>query len=129
MNVQWKSDKKAFLHVCPVCGDDHYGRKNKLYCSVECKNRFNNDLAAERREQHTAVSSALIRNIEIIAEAMLYQVSAIAIVPYNVLVKKGFNPEAPAIRVKENDNIWLRYGDFCIQPMEELNQVKIIKIK
>jgi len=129
MNVQWNPETKTFLHVCPVCGDDHYGRKNKVYCSPGCKARLNNDRASERRERHLAVSAAHIRNGEILAEAMSFHLGGIAIVPIQSLLNKGFDPQAPMTRVKMADGIWHRYGDFAIQVFEEQNQVRIIKTK
>jgi hypothetical protein len=129
MNPQWKPDINAFIHICPVCHYEHHGRKNKLYCSLACKARHNNDLASERRERHLAVSAAHIRNGEILAEAMSFHRDAIPVVPMQSLLNKGFDPQAPTTRGKMEDGIWHLYGDFAIQVVEVLNQVRIRKIK
>jgi hypothetical protein len=129
MNPQWKPDINAFIHICPVCHYEHHGRKNKVYCSPACKARFNNDLASERRQRHLAASAGLIRNVEILAEAMSFHRDEIAVVPMQALLIKGFDPYAPMARVGIEGEVWLRNGDFAFQVFEEQKQVRIRKIK
>jgi hypothetical protein len=41
--------------ICPECGMEYFGRRDKKYCSDQCRNTFNN--------RKTSQSTNLIRNI------------------------------------------------------------------
>jgi len=127
--MDWVPSQRGFKKHCPVCGEQFIGRKNRLYCGSACKARTNNDLASERREEHLAVSSSLIKNSEILKEVMFFHTGDSAIVPIEALMSKGFDPEAPARRVQMMGGVWVQYGDYAIQAIEGHNQVRITKLK
>jgi len=128
-SMDWVPSQRGFKKHCPVCGEQFIGRKNRLYCGSACKARTNNDLASERREEHLAVSSSLIKNSEILKEVMFFHTGDSAIVPIEALMSKGFDPEAPARRVQMMGGVWVQYGDYAIQAIEGHNQVRITKLK
>ena len=44
--------KGRHFNTCPVCGEDFWGRKNRIYCDDPCRH-FKNNRAAEEREKST----------------------------------------------------------------------------
>ena len=56
--------------TCLECGTAIYGRKDKHFCSANCKNTWHNRLMRERRKYRMETIATLSRNYEIL-EAML----------------------------------------------------------
>ena len=49
-------------HECPCCGDHFLGRKNKVYCSSECKIHTNNERARSRLTWAIPIEKKLRQN-------------------------------------------------------------------
>jgi hypothetical protein len=60
---------------------------------------------------------------------MAFQVRNDAVVPFEALQSRGFDPESPTTRIRMQESIWSRYGDYAIQAIEETKQIRIIKLK
>ncbi|MCR4860517.1 MAG: hypothetical protein K5910_07630 [Bacteroidales bacterium] len=75
--------------VCLECGKTFFGRKDKQFCSIACKNRYHNRKLKERRRYRMKILSALSRNYEIL-ESLLREDRTSA--PLSELEKAGFDP-------------------------------------
>ena len=51
---------------CAECGKHFYGRKDKQFCSVLCKNKWHNRQGRQRRQHRLRTVAALNRNYEIL---------------------------------------------------------------
>ena len=78
---------------CPMCGDKLKGRKDKVFCSLECKNAYHR----ERRHQHLPhtklIDAALHRNWTILAEFHETIGKNKFHVPMSDLLNSGFKTE------------------------------------
>lgn len=75
--------------VCPVCGKTFYGRKDKQFCSVGCKNRWHNRILQKRRRYQSEIVTILTRNYKILEGLLTDHRSSIAL---SELEKAGFDP-------------------------------------
>ena len=74
---------------CLECGKAFYGRKDKHFCSLSCKNSFHNRKVQERRRLRLEVMAALSRNYEILNSLLKEErVSA----ELTELEKAGYDP-------------------------------------
>lgn len=121
----WLPHHGGFQKECPVCDGRFIGRKNKIYCSDACKARYHNDLHAQRRLEQARHTSSLMRNIEILKEALSYTTKETITIPMQTLLAKGFDSTAPAIRAMNGDVLNLIYGDFVVQVNEEDETVDV----
>lgn len=75
--------------ACLECGAEFYGRKDKCFCSIGCKNRWHNRQVQERRRLRMDVVAAISRNYEILDSLLKAgRVSA----SLDELTKAGFDP-------------------------------------
>ncbi|MCR5840581.1 MAG: hypothetical protein K6G86_00720 [Bacteroidales bacterium] len=83
--------KKQFEEesTCLECGKAFYGRKDKHFCSLSCKNMWHNRKIRERRHLRMEVMAALARNYEIL-NALLKEERVSA--ELEELVKAGYDP-------------------------------------
>ncbi len=58
----------AYRHICPYCGNVFYGRKNRIYCPINCKKDFNNNKAARKRERISEDIKTYSKNEEFLHE-------------------------------------------------------------
>ena len=74
---------------CLECGTVFYGRKDKQFCSIGCKNKWHNRQVREQRLRKAEIISELNRNYEVL-ESLLKagRVSASLV----EMEKAGFNP-------------------------------------
>ena len=75
--------------ICLECGKSFWGRKDKQFCSISCKNRYHNRVVQERRSYRLATLSALSRNYQIL-DALLKDKRTSA--DLAELEKAGFDP-------------------------------------
>lgn len=74
---------------CLECGKAFYGRKDKHFCSLSCKNAYHNRRVRERRHLRMEVMAALARNYEIL-DSLLKEERVSA--PLTELEKAGYDP-------------------------------------
>lgn len=84
--MKYNTDKEACS--CLECGESLYGRKDKQFCSPECKNKFNNRRMSCIRRCKTAILAALTRNYEILDMLIKAKISSIDL---EALSEMGFN--------------------------------------
>ena len=75
--------------ACLECGTAFYGRKDKHFCSVSCKNKWHNRVIQERRRFRAETLAAISRNYQIL-DGMLQDNRTSA--PLADLKKAGFDP-------------------------------------
>ena len=74
---------------CLECGKPFYGRKDKHFCSLSCKNSWHNRQVREQRHMRMAVMAALTRNYDILNSLLKEErVSA----ELTELEKAGYDP-------------------------------------
>lgn len=71
------------------CGKPFFGRKDKQFCSISCKNRYHNREVQERRSYRLSTISAISSNYQIL-DAMLKDKRTSA--DLSELEKAGFDP-------------------------------------
>jgi hypothetical protein len=76
---------------CCVCGDLITGRPNKKYCSIKCKNLYNNNKNAQENYSKyvRSINNALLKNRRILGSLLTEDSSMIRITRDN-LHKRGF---------------------------------------
>ena len=52
----------SYKHVCPNCNKIFYGRKNKKFCSIQCKYFFHNAEASVKRQRIASEVSIYSQN-------------------------------------------------------------------
>lgn len=115
----WSSEYGTFIHTCPVCTSEFFGRKNKVYCSAGCKARHNNDLAAVRRTSEKSLTASIVRNERILRRMIQEGELGIGITDEEELLRRGFDPNAPAQRVSINGESWFVCGQYAYQHNDE----------
>lgn len=113
-------------HICPKCGKDFTGRRNRIYCSMACKVMSNNDKAAEMNFRVIDQIRMLKINALILEE--LYSIEGIPLlVEKEMLINKGFIMDCPTIRLKvKNEVEWHMIGRFIIRPVSEGSEIQIM---
>ena len=56
------------VHHCPICGDKISGRKDKIYCSQECKTEYHNRRKKQILPISSEINKILYRNWVILQE-------------------------------------------------------------
>lgn len=74
--------------ICPVCGDQIFGRVDKKFCSDQCRNTFNNQSKGYSTSYVRQVNTVLRKNRKILAEL---NPKGKTKVHKNQLTKKGFD--------------------------------------
>lgn len=116
------------FHVCPECGIDFYGRKNRDYCSPDCKKKFNNQTAADRKERVAKQILMLEKNAEILAYFYDEKLGPVE-VDKDQLLKKGFYEKGPNIRLILKDQRELyQIGNYVIEVKLGTNNITIMKL-
>lgn len=65
--------KGGYYHICPVCGEDFFGRENKIYCCDKCRYHTNN-LIAKKSRTYTREENRILK-INSMALKSLYPTS------------------------------------------------------
>lgn len=112
---------------CLWCGAALRGRSDKKFCSVNCRNTYNNKKADSITRLVKITNHALRKNRNILAE--LYQSSLTEnIVSKEILQYKGFQFRYHTETIKEKDRppLYVLY-DFSYQVLGK-NQVRILPV-
>lgn len=83
--------------VCKECGKGFSGRSDKLFCSRECKNRYNNRKNSLESKARSEAIKALDRNHEILSSLLAAGTGSASI---EALARVGFTPEAVSAQRK-----------------------------
>ncbi len=105
----------GFGKTCPVCREEFIGRKNKVFCTSTCKNRYHNDANAEVRAHERELSSILVKNERVLRELMKDHITED---PKQVRIETmdllGFNQKGPYTTINTKENIkWYKVGKFA----------------
>lgn len=55
---------------CKICGQSFFGRKDKLFCTIACKNEYHTKLRAVTQKATNFIDNILHRNRSILLEIM-----------------------------------------------------------
>jgi hypothetical protein len=128
INMSLTSHKLPYStqHFCPECGKEFTGRRNRIFCSIECKIRSNNSKAAKMSNRVSEQVKMLKRNAQILEE--VYSVQSIPLLAKKEeLIKKGFVLNSPTIRIKvENGVEWHMIGRYVFRPDNEESEIQIM---
>ena len=127
MLLHWDSDIDTYQHRCDSCGKEFYGRKNRLYCTVKCKARHNNELASEKRVVVQSLTEDYLRNISIIEKIVGENNYDVETTTMEYIKARGFEPECANMRVDIHGELWYKVGPFGYRPLEESNEVELIR--
>lgn len=83
-------EKNMIERVCLQCGKEIEGRKGKKFCSIECKNRYNNSMTSGIRKFKSIVLDSLSMNYSILDSLIKNGITSIEL---EGLCSMGFNPE------------------------------------
>lgn len=129
MLLNWDSNIGTYQHRCDSCGREFAGRKNQQYCDPKCKARFNNELAAKRRQREKLLVGDQLRNIDILAKLIPTDEYEVLEVSMEKLKAMGFNPESANQRVTIAGELWYKVGPYGYRPIEASNQVELLKLE
>lgn len=88
--MDYSIKRRRCLPRCLECGGSiGYGRKDKKFCSDDCKNKHHNSLARTSRSAKRKILSALERNYNVLDKLLMDGSDAIWI---SDAVALGFNP-------------------------------------
>lgn len=88
--MDYSKKKERHLPHCLECGDRiSYGRKDKKFCSEECKNKHHNNLTKMSRSAKRKILTILDKNYSILDLLLRNEVKALWL---SDAVAMGFNP-------------------------------------
>jgi predicted nucleic acid-binding Zn ribbon protein len=114
--------------TCPVCGGQFKGRRNKQYCSADCKTRYNNELARERRQDEQLLIGDYLLNYKLLEKLLQMNGGNPLVIGSKELGFFGFKSEAPSIRTKIDGVLTYVFQDIGIQPSEAEQITRIFRI-
>lgn len=99
MEENTSTSKGAYKKICACgCNQEFSGRRNQKFISEEHKSRFNNEKRAQRLSQLSGIFSEMENNYRILKK--YYSKYKDVPTPFYLLVKEGFNPNAPFVMAK-----------------------------
>ena len=120
MGYELKIDERG---ECLKCGTPIYGRADKKFCSVKCKNSYHNDITYGQRKVRNKTITALSINYDILDKLMKNDIRTISIIRIREL---GFD---------ENYSTGHRLGrfrhneEFCFDIVYCRSETKIYHIR
>lgn len=127
MRLGWDSNIGTYQHRCDSCGEEFYGRKNQLYCTVKCKARFNNERASDKRIQERSLTEDYLRNISIIDRIVGEDNYDVELMTMEYIKARGFEPKCINMRVNVGGEVWYKVGPFGYRPLEKSNEVELMR--
>jgi len=76
--------------ICPQCGKEVAGRKDRIFCSIDCKNNYHNGRISRKTKIKEMTVCKLSKNYDILE---LVLKSGMGGYPLEQLIKSGFDPE------------------------------------
>lgn len=97
------TEKKKTMHMpCPVCHGGVYGRSDKIYCSITCKNRHHYVARQNCKPMVFELNRRLMRNL-VILEGMMGEQENVMQVQKSALVRHGFDLDlVTQVKIKGN---------------------------
>lgn len=86
-----KDMEEGKIQVCKECGRRFSGRADKVFCSRECKNRYNNRKKSNEEKARSEAIRALDRNHAILVSLLA---AGTASADIDALSRIGFDPAA-----------------------------------
>lgn len=77
------------MRKCPICGVEVRGRRDKIYCSANCKSMANYDKHLEKDAFYIEVDRQLKINRKLLKK---YNLSGYSVLRKQKLLEEGFNP-------------------------------------
>ncbi len=127
MLLSWNSHLGTYHHRCDSCGQEFHGRKNQLYCNVKCKASHNNGLASARRSEEKELTQVYVKNVQILSRVLGKMDDDV--VAIEKLTTMGFDPECPNQRIRIGGQVWYRIGHFGYRPLEESNEIELLRLE
>lgn len=109
--------------ICPVCGEPlPSGRTNMKFCSVQCRNRYNNSLKRCRKSYMGSVDRQIRTNYSVLENMLALGVSRMGL---SEMMSIGFNPCYSTLCRKEGCH--LVYG--CYDILYQITPLSISNIR
>ena len=91
--------KMGHYYLCPVCGNNFFGRENKKYCGDPCRYKRNNTISKERRLETKEENKATRNNYLLLKQ---YYPASLGKTPINnsMLNNPSFDTKAPCKQLK-----------------------------
>ena len=113
---------------CTRCGDQFDGRRNRKYCSSDCKTLYNNELARERRQEEKLITGDYLLNYKLLEHLLQNNGDNPLMIGSRELTLFGFKSEAPSTRAKVDDVLTYVYQDIGVQQDEAQQITRIFRI-
>ena len=115
------------MRSCPVCGSKIKGRRDKVFCSAECKSSAQYERRMETEDFFFKVDSALKRNRKILKSM---NKAGKAIVRKETFLDEGFDPHFFTHYWKNNKGqVYLFCYEFGFLETIDNNKVKFVLVK
>lgn len=104
--------------TCIYCGKRIYGRSEKKFCNVDCKNNYNSRLKAETKAKGVSDQRETINTIKNNYQILLgYKAKENELTVNHVtekeLLEKGFNPDFLTSYIESGSGLWKCCFDIC----------------
>jgi len=123
----WSPQDGGFRKPCQTCNQEFVGRKNRFYCSAQCKSRKNNDLAFDRRQIELSKVGPLLRNGEILKRVFENSDNDIVEVSMDSLERQGFDSKAPCVPFSWAGEGWFQVDEHAFRLINSERMVEIRK--
>jgi hypothetical protein len=116
-----------YRRLCPYCGKEFFDRKNRIYCCEQCKQDFNNQKAAKKRQRISLEIRAYSNNTEFLHDHCNEDEVQI---DFSYAKERGFNFNGPYKNVKDfqDGSDWYKVGKFAYRTIPEKNKMIIKKV-
>ncbi|OFY97854.1 MAG: hypothetical protein A3K10_09865 [Bacteroidetes bacterium RIFCSPLOWO2_12_FULL_31_6] len=120
--------KGGYYHICPVCGEDFFGRENKVYCNDKCRYHTNN-LIAKSGRCYTKKENNILKTNSLVLKS-LYPISkGIKPIDISKLGRTNFDGAGPFRLEKDpitgKDIHW--HHSYGIKYTEKNSEIIILK--
>ena len=129
MLLNWDSHIGTYQHRCDSCGREFAGRKNQLYCDPRCKARYNNELAAMRRQREQLLVGDQLHNMKMLGKLIPKDSYEVVEVSMEKLRAMRFNPESANQRVTIAGELWFKIGPYGFRPIEASDKVELLNLE
>lgn len=125
---KYKPHPNGYKHTCPNCGNVFYGRRNRLYCSAECKIFLNNKKAAERRDRISDQLNTYSNNEDLLHRNYRMENTEINLSFMKVI---GFDFRGPCKTIKDkyNGEVWYQVGHYAYNTSRKKDKMIIQKLE
>jgi len=118
--MKYKIEERNHRH-CLECGHEiKYGRDDKKFCSIKCRNDYHNKEKQDHRTVQTRVTNIINRNYAILRNLLK---SGITSVEIGQLVQWGFNPDYMTSnrKIVKRNECWCYDIKYCMTASKIMN--------